>query len=301
MPKNKPFDIQRRVVAHKTVESWDTIPHAGVVIELDVTEVVALVRELRTTPEFTGVPLTLNSVMLKIIAESFKASPALNARITYNKRNNTGVFHYLDSIDIAVPLLASCNRMITPVLRDAGSKSLRELCLAMEDLKRRACNTDVDLLLLEAAFDDSWKRLRKGQLLTVLRRLWANLAGSGKLKMPPRAERRRFRDLPDTDRLTAADLLDATTLVSNVGSILPDLRCHGALLEIIPPQISAFALAGVRKQPVVMSDDTGADMIVVRQIMPVTMYADHRAIDLEHGLGFLKRLLQLCEAPAELC
>ncbi len=298
--QEKLFDIQRRVVAHKTAESWDTIPHAGLVIELDVTEVLALVKKLGAHPDYAQLPVTLNSIMLKIIAEGFKKSPDLVAHVNYNKRNNTGVIQYQDSLDIAVPLLASCNRMITPVLRNADKMSLRELCLAMEDLKRRARNTEVDLLLLEAGFKDTWQRLAKGQVLTVLRRLWANFMGGGKLNLPPRAERKRFYDLPATERLTAADLFGACTLVSNFGSVMPELRAWGALLEIIPPQITAIALASARKQPIVAEDASGKETIAVRQILPMTLYIDHRALDFEHCIACLKRIMQLCAAPDEL-
>ncbi len=298
--QEKLFDIQRRVVAHKTVESWETIPHAGAVIELDVTEVLALVKKLNAHPDYAQVPVTLNSIMLKLIAEGFKKSPDLIAHISYNKRNNTGVMRYQDSLDIAVPLLASCNRMITPVLRNADKMSLRELCLAMEDLKRRARNTQVDLLLLEAGFKDTWQRLAKGQVVTVLRRLWANFLGGGKLKLPPRAERKRFYGLPAAERLTAADLFGACTLVSNFGSVMPELRAWGALLEIIPPQITAIALASARKQPAVVEDASGKETIAVRQILPMTLYIDHRALDFEQCIACLKRITQLCAAPDEL-
>ena len=296
----KPFDIQRRVVAHKTVESWDTIPHAGLVVELDVTEVVAFANRLREAPAFRGHRVTMNSVMLKLIAESIKASPDINTQLFYNKRSNSGRMRYLDSIDIAVPLLASCNRMITPVLRNVGGLSLLDVCAAMETLKQRARNTNIDLLLLEAGFKDTWERLGRGQIITVLRRLWSNFLGPGKLNLPSRAERREYERIPATERLTAADLLDASTLVSNIGSVMPGLSCHGALLEIIPPQITAMVLSGVQKRPIVVEDAAGEDAIAIRQMMPITFYLDHRALDFEHVTGFLKRMQELCRAPEEL-
>ena len=298
--KSKPFDIQRRVVAHKTSESWDTIPHVGIVIDLDVTAVRALVEKLRITSEYSDVRLTINSVMLKLIAESIKNAPDMNAYIEYNRRNNVGNIHYRDQIDIAMPMMTPAQRMITPVLRDVGGKSLREVCEAMEALARRANNTNIDLLLYEAALKDTWQRLRKGHLFTVLRRLWANFASTQRVALPSRHEREQYYKIPETDRLVADDLLESSFLVTNIGSLMPGLRCHVALMEIIPPAVAAFGLAGVQKQAVVRTKENGEHEFVVRDMMPFTCYGDHRALDFVHGAGFLKTLLHLCEHPEEL-
>ncbi len=292
-----PFDIQRRVVAHKTYESWDTIPHAGIVIELDVTPVKALIEKLRVMDAYKDARPTMNSVMLKIIAECMKEAPDMNAHITYNKRNNTGLMNNLTTIDIAVPMMSHDHRMITPVLRDVGGKSLGDVCESMHALKERAENTNIDLLLYEAGLDDTFKRLRRGQLLYVLRRLWANLVGRHRISLPPRHERKRYFQRPATERLIASDLLDASILVSNLGSVMPELRCHTALLEIIAPAVVAIALAGVRRQPVAQTDATGAEQVVIRSIMPFTFYFDHRALDFAHLTGFIEKLLALCANP----
>ncbi|HOC68774.1 MAG: Dihydrolipoyllysine-residue acetyltransferase component of pyruvate dehydrogenase complex [Candidatus Hydrogenedentes bacterium ADurb.Bin101] len=295
--KEKPFDIQRRVVAHKTVESWDTIPHAGIVLDLDVTEVINLTLRLRETSDFKDIRVTLNTVMLKIIAESIKASPDINAQVVYHKHTNTGKMRYLDSIDIAVPLLAWDKRMITPVLRNVGALSLREVCTEMERLKKRAGNTHVDLLLLEAALKDTRERLFRGHLLPVLKRLWFNFVSGDRLVLPSRKERNEYYRISSEERLVAEDLLNASTLVSNAGSIMPGLRFHGAFLEIIPPQITAMVLADVQKKPTVIQDGTGSDIIAIRQIMPLTFFLDHRALDGEHITGFMKRVVYLCAHP----
>jgi len=37
----KVFDVQRRIVAHKTVEAWDDAPHVSILTELDVSALMA--------------------------------------------------------------------------------------------------------------------------------------------------------------------------------------------------------------------------------------------------------------------
>ena len=296
----KTFDIQRRVVAHKTVESWETIPHVGIIVDLDVSKIQAFLIRMRSHPDFTEVRLTMNSIMLKIIAESMKVSEDMNTHIEYSRADHVGFLHLLDTIDIAIPLLSHDRRLITPVLRDVGGKTLREVCLAMETMKERAKNTNIDLLLYEAGLDDSWKRLRKGQIFAIIKRLWSNLAGPHRIQLPPKEERKQYFAIPATDRLTAADLLDASIVVSNVGSVMPKLRCHVSLLEIIAPAVSVIALSGVHKEPRVVTGENGNDQIVVRDIMPFTFCFDHRALDFGDLTDFLDSLLELTADPEKL-
>ena len=98
------FDIQRRVVAHKTTEAWQEKPHGAVTLDLDVTPVIALVKDLRQRPEYVGVEVTMNSVILKIIAEGLRESPEMNAHTWYNPRSGLGELIMFDEINIATPM-----------------------------------------------------------------------------------------------------------------------------------------------------------------------------------------------------
>ncbi len=294
------FGIQRRVVAHKTSEAWHDTPHVSVLVEFDVTDVQAFTRDIAKRPEFGGVRVTLNSVMLKIIGEALKHSPAMNAHITYNRRTSIGAMSVSQDVNIAVPLRASDGRMITPVLQQVNRKSLREVCAGMQDIKRRVANTNVDLLLLEAGLGDTWERLRKGQFITVLQRLYSNFLGGARLTLPSREARRAYEKIPPEDRIMAKDLLCATTLVSNIGSLMPELEAYFGLLEIIPPHTTAIGLAAARKKPVVITSEHGQDHVEVRDIMPASVCFDHRAMDYEHIVGFLGEVVRLCRIPKEL-
>ena len=52
-----------------------------------------------------------------------------------------------------------------------------------------------------------------------------------------------------------------------------------ALLEIIPPQTTAFAINAAQKRPTVVTDENGNDKIEIRLILPITIAIDHRALD----------------------
>jgi len=255
--------------------------------------------EVSARPEYAGTRLTINSLMLKIIAEGLKKSPEMNAHVQYSRR--TGVGHVLlhDEINIATPFKAACGRMITPVIKGVERMTLLDVCRGMDDLKRRVANTHVDLLLLEAAHDDTWKRVRQGQLWMVLRRLWANFVGRDRVTLPSRQVAAAYYQKPAADRINVADLLSATILVSNIGSAMRELPGCFVLLEIIQPQTVAIGLAAIQKKPLVITDEEGQETIAVRQVLPMTICFDHRAMDFEALTGFIREVTRLCREGLE--
>lgn len=300
MGEQQVFCIQRRVVAHKTSESWESTPHVSILLELDVTDLLSFTRQIAHYPEFDGIRVTFNSMMLKIIATAIKHSPQMNAHIRYNKHSSVGSVTLEEDVNIATPMRSEDGRMLTPVLKQADKMTLREVCLGMEDVKRRVRNTDVDCLLLEAGLNDTWERLGSGQLRLVLRRLYANFIGPSRLKRPSRERKHAYRALSPADRITPADLLSGTTLVSNIGSAVPDIRAHFGLLEIIAPHTTALGLSAVRRQPMAVMDDTGQESIAIRDVLPISVCFDHRAMDFEHMAGFMRELNRLVTHPSEM-
>jgi pyruvate/2-oxoglutarate dehydrogenase complex dihydrolipoamide acyltransferase (E2) component len=288
------FDVQRRIVAHKTVEAWDTAPHVSILLELDVTALMGSLADISARAEFAGTRVTINSVMLKIIAAGLKKSPEMNAHVQYSRRTGVGEVMLHDEINIATPFKAACGRMITPVIKGVERMTLLGVCRGMEELKRRVANTHLDILLLEAAHDDTWKRIRKGQLWAVFRRVWANYIGRDRVILPSRQVAAAYYQTPAADRITAADLLSATILVSNIGSAMRDLPGCFGLLEIIQPQTVAIGLAAVQKKPLVVTDESGQENIAVRQVLPMTICFDHRAMDFEAITGFIREVNRLC-------
>ena len=67
--------------------------------------------------------------------------------------------------------------------------------------------------------------------------------------------------------------------ISNLGSLYRGQSGYGTLIEIVPPQVCAFALGAVQDKPVVVTDKFGNKTIEARQILPITVVFDHRALD----------------------
>ena len=294
----KHFDIQRRVVANKTLEGWRKAPHAAAQLDLDVDAVLDWLRAAKKNPAYTGVRLTLNAVMLKLVAEALRFSPDLNAHISYSPLASVGSITCFEEVNIAVPFRSADGRMITPVVRDVGAKSLAAVCASMEDLAHRAANTNVDLLLRKAAVGDTVRRLLRFDL-RVLWRIYANFVGPRRLPKVSPEEKHRWEATPPEDRLTPENLFSATVLVSNIGSTTPrNCPISVPLIDLIEPQTTAIGLGSIRRQPVARMVD-GEERVVVRSILPMTIIADHRALDLEHALPYIEKINAYCLDPAQ--
>ena len=61
------------------------------------------------------------------------------------------------------------------------------------------------------------------------------------------------------------------------------------------PQVAILGTGGIKKQPVVVTDEDGSDSIAIRSIMQVVLGYDHRIIDgatAGHFLGVVKKFLE---------
>lgn len=292
------FDIHRRVTAHKTTESWEQIPHAALTLDLDVTALVLLKNRLREDPRFDGTRVTFNVIMMKLIAIALKESPRMTALLGYNRNAVIGKLTVPEDVNICMPFQLAHGEMITPVVTRADKRDLRDLALEMARLRRRIDNTDPRMLLLEAGQLDTYRQMRRGRF-GFLRRLLAAYFGPGKLDIPSRREIRDYRAIPEEDRLTPADLTSGTVVVSNFGNLVPGMALQATLLDVIRPQTTAIAVNPVRRAPIVVEDAHG-EHVEIRDVCPLTVAIDHRAIDFAHVRGFIETARALSLEPAPL-
>jgi len=97
------FGLQRKIVANMTTESWETIPHAAVSYEPDVTEFWDAFQDLRKQPEWEGV--TINIVLLCAITKGLVACPAMNGHIKYRRKSTNGLLELYSDVNISMPML----------------------------------------------------------------------------------------------------------------------------------------------------------------------------------------------------
>lgn len=69
------------------------------------------------------------------------------------------------------------------------------------------------------------------------------------------------------------------------------------MLEIIPPQVTAFAINAVQRRPIAVTDENGTEKVEIRSILPITIAMDHRALDYGDLLEFFGKLDDIFAHP----
>lgn len=118
----------RRTIAKRMVQSKQEIPHAWLMVECDVTNLVSYRSQIKE--EFKkkeGLHLTYLPFFIKSVAETLKEFPILNSQWTDNHIIAKKAVH----ISIAV---ATENALFVPVIKDADQKSIFGLAKAIDEL-----------------------------------------------------------------------------------------------------------------------------------------------------------------------
>ena len=295
--KEEHFGIARKIVSNMTTESWREIPHAIVMYEADVTDILPVVKALNANCKSREEKITLNTVMMKIICEGLKAAPSMNTHLLFNRRLVRGCLKYFDHIDVSMPMLLPDGQMMTVNMRDMGNKTLSEMTAAIVDTERRARNSNMEEVMYEVSLDNTLQRLKHGKVAQTVLRLIGSKTGAHKVTTLHGAERKKYYSIPTTDRLTKKDIEQGTVTISNLGSLYRGQSGYGTLIEIVPPQVCAFALGAVQDKPVVVTDKFGNKTIEARQILPITVVFDHRALDFGDVIPFLKKMDNIFAHP----
>lgn len=297
--KTENFKIARKIVSNMTAQSWEEIPHVTMTYEADATELLEEIKRLNDERAQGEDKITINTVMLKIICEGLKAAPKMNTTLDFNRKLVRGTLKYHDQIDISMPMILHTGEMMTVNMHDMGSKTLTEMTCAINDTVRRANNSNLEEVMYEVSIDNTLTGLKQGKIFQAIRRLYGSkMPGKHQVKVLSGKAKKEYYSIPEKDRLTKHDIEQGTTTVSNLGSIYREQKGFCALLEIIPPQTTAFAVNAVQKRAVVVTDENSNDKIEVRKIIPITIAIDHRALDYGDCVGFFKRLDEIFANPS---
>jgi pyruvate dehydrogenase E2 component (dihydrolipoamide acetyltransferase) len=289
-----PFDIQRQMVAHMTSLSWQNIPHISYLYEPDITKFYGEFKKLAAKMKAQGSPLSINTILVKIIIEGLKAAPTLNAWIDYNLPRAQGKIILSEAINVSIPWKLADGRMITPTLNHTEHLSLNELNQAILELGKRIERTNIDELIHQAVVTNTVNELKKGNL-QIFRRIFANMRLLNK-HLKGEAQKAYYA-IPAKDRLIGDDLISGTVTISNIGSLYKEQRGCFALLEIVPPQIFAVGLGALQEKPGVFVNQQGSKEIGIRNTLPMCLTFDHRACDFDALIPFLRRLDEIFEHP----
>lgn len=137
-PQPKPTDIEiplsgiRKAIAANTMRSVQEIPHGWMMVEADVTDLVAYREKIKHEfKEKEGFNLTYFSFFIKAVVEALKEYPQLNSMWAGDK-----IIQKKDiNISIAV---ASGDVLFTPVIKNADEKSIKGIAKEVYELAKKA-------------------------------------------------------------------------------------------------------------------------------------------------------------------
>lgn len=290
--KNEHFGIARKIVSNMTAESWETIPHAVVTYEPEVTEFLNVMKEINegATKE---TKLTLNTIVLRIIVEGLKACPVLNSHIEFNRKLVRGNVKTFEEIDISMPMLLKTGEMMTINMHNMHNKTMSQMRDAIADSTRRANNSDMNEVMFEVSLDNTLQGLKKGKIAQTINRLIGSKTGKHKVKTLTGKAKKEYYSIPESDRLTKHDIEQGTITVSNLGSVCRNWSGVCTLLEIIPPQVCAIAIGATQLVPIAESDG----IIRTGYRLPFTIAFDHRALDMGDVTPFINKLNEIFANP----
>ncbi|CAN5787771.1 pyruvate dehydrogenase complex dihydrolipoamide acetyltransferase [soil metagenome] len=124
----------RKVIAERLVASKGPVPHFYLTIEVDAGPLMTARAELKAAgPESDTAKITVNDFILKAAVDAAVKVPKVNAAF-----DEDAIIQYED-VDLAIAVALE-EGLITPVVRAAQKKSLREISEAVKDLANRARN-----------------------------------------------------------------------------------------------------------------------------------------------------------------
>jgi pyruvate dehydrogenase E2 component (dihydrolipoamide acetyltransferase) len=120
-----------QVIGERMTEAKQHVPHFYATVEVRMDAAMALRKQLNEQLEEEGVKLSVNDFVMKACAVALRSHPNLNALYT------TRGVELHEKVDMAMAV-ALDQGLITPVIRDIGSKGLAAISGESKDLATRA-------------------------------------------------------------------------------------------------------------------------------------------------------------------
>jgi len=124
----------RKIIAQRLVESLGPVPHFYLTIEINAAPLMAAREELKSAGESADTAkITVNDFVLKAAVQAAVKVPRVNASF-----DGDAFVQYAD-VDLGIAVAIE-DGLLTPVIRAAQNKSLREISEQVKDLASRARN-----------------------------------------------------------------------------------------------------------------------------------------------------------------
>ncbi|MBO9604032.1 MAG: pyruvate dehydrogenase complex dihydrolipoamide acetyltransferase [Novosphingobium sp.] len=121
----------RKTIARRLTESKQQIPHIYLTVDIQLDKLLKLRAELNGALEADGVKLSVNDMLIKALAKALLRVPSCNVQFAGDELLKFGRADI--SVAVSIP-----GGLITPIVVDAGAKSLSQISTEMKDLATRA-------------------------------------------------------------------------------------------------------------------------------------------------------------------
>jgi pyruvate dehydrogenase E2 component (dihydrolipoamide acetyltransferase) len=121
----------RKTIARRLTESKQQIPHIYLTVDIRLDALLKLRGELNASLESRGVKLSVNDLLIKALGVALQQVPECNVQFAGDEMLQ---FSRADvSVAVSIP-----SGLITPIVADAGNKSVSAISTEMKDLAERA-------------------------------------------------------------------------------------------------------------------------------------------------------------------
>jgi pyruvate dehydrogenase E2 component (dihydrolipoamide acetyltransferase) len=121
----------RKTIARRLTESKQSIPHIYLTVDINIDKLLRLRAEINDALASQGVKVSVNDMLIKALAKALLAVPVCNVQFA---GDNLLKFSRADiSVAVSIP-----GGLITPIVVDAGGKTISQISSEMKDLAERA-------------------------------------------------------------------------------------------------------------------------------------------------------------------
>ncbi|MBB3360443.1 MULTISPECIES: pyruvate dehydrogenase complex dihydrolipoamide acetyltransferase [unclassified Novosphingobium] len=131
-----PYEAQklnnvRKTIARRLTEAKQTIPHIYLTVDVRLDALLKLRSQLNAALEAQGVKLSVNDLLIKALAKALVQVPKCNVSFAGDELRS------FTRVDVSVAVAAPSG-LITPIIKDAGAKSISAIATEMKQLAGKA-------------------------------------------------------------------------------------------------------------------------------------------------------------------
>jgi pyruvate dehydrogenase E2 component (dihydrolipoamide acetyltransferase) len=135
-PGETPHEVEklssmRKVIARRLTESKQQVPHIYLTVDIRLDALLKLRSEINAALEGDGIKVSVNDMLVKALAKALLRVPACNVQFA----GDTLLKFSRADISVAVSIPGG---LITPIVVDAGTKTVSQISSEMKDLAERA-------------------------------------------------------------------------------------------------------------------------------------------------------------------